>query len=270
MIFQRLAATVLSFAACLAALPARADVNEFQIDWMLSQNDLSLAGAKQTTGRSARYDFRLLPSKLFVSEDEVVAADGTKLLPAGSQLFAMTGPAFAVCSQRAAKAPYAGAKKRICFRDDDGDGSLDSFWMRTPIQQALGKGEWLIMNSEVPAKRGRVSPLKLRSISPDLAEVTGELSLSFALNDNGTVAGSIWVRNGGIFSGSCVPVQRVATNVSAQYCLVRDLIVQGIDFASPNKDERRLSVLFPQRDVKVRFSIKKGLLSITVNAIYLQ
>lgn len=269
MIFWRLAATFVSFAVCLAAVPARADVNEFQIDWMLSQKDLSVAASKQP-GRSARYDFRLLPSKLFVSDDEIVAVDGTKLLPAGSQLYAMTGPAFAVCSQRAAKAPFAAAKKRICFRDDDGDGSLDSFWMRTPIQQALGKGEWLIMNSEVPAKRGRVSQPKLRSISPDLAEVTGELSLSFALNDNGTIAGGIWVRNGGIFSGSCVPMQRSAANASEQFCLVRDLVVRGVNFASPNQGERRLDVVFPQRDVKVRFAIKKGLLSITVNGIYLQ
>lgn len=269
MIFWRIAATFISFAVCLAALPARADVNEFQIDWMLSQNDLALASSKQPS-RNVRYDFRLLPSRLYVSDEDIAAVDGTKLLPAGSQLYAMTGPAFAVCSQRAAKAPFAGAKKRICFRDDDGDGSLDSFWLRTPIQQALGKGEWLIMNSEVPAKRVRVSPPKLRSISPDLAEVTGELNLSFALKDNGTVAGSISVRNGGIFSGSCVPMQRTTANVSEQFCLVRDLVVRGINFASPNQDDRRLDVLFPQRDVKVRFAIKKGLLSISVNGIYLQ
>lgn len=270
MIFWRFAAILISVTLWFDAIPARADVNEFQIDWMISQNDLATA-TPEKPGRNLRFNFRLLPSKLYVSEDDIASDDGTKLLPAGSQLYLMTGSNFAVCSQAAAGQPFVGASKRICLRDDDGDGYLDTYWLRTPLQQLLGKGEWLIMNSDIPAVRGHVVRPRLRTESPDLAEKPAELSLWFSLGGNGRVDGAISVRNGGNFSGGCVPMRTAVEHSSVQFCLLRDLITRGINFDSPNKDERRLEVEFPKRDVKVRFSVSKGILmGININSIYLQ
>jgi hypothetical protein len=269
MIRSKVAALLVSIGLFAAAVPASANVNDVQIDWMIAKDDW--AGAvPENKGRDVGFKLRLLPRTLFVSEEDIVAADGTKLLPAGAQLYAMTGPNLAVCSQLAAKAPFVGSSKRVCLRDDDGDGALDSYWLRFPVQQLLGKGDWLILNGDVPPERARVVKSKLKSMPSNLAEIPAELFLRFSLKGNGSVQGYIWVKDGNSFYGPCFPTKAAENKISEQFCLVPDLIVRGINFDAKNKDERRMEVALPSRDVKVRFDITKGILmGMSVNSIYL-
>lgn len=259
-------AFLLPLAILLNTAPAFADVNDVQIDWMIAQKDWATV-SPDDRGQRISFNFRMLPSTLYVTDDE---EDGTKLLPAGTQLYAMTGLRLAACSQLAAKQPYVGATKRICFRDDDGDGTLDTYWLRFPLQQLLGKGNWLFLNGEIPIQRSRIIHPHLRTVASDLAEKSGVLSLGFFLSTNGSVSGSIWVKDGETFTGNCPLIGYESDSLSKQWCLIPDLIVQGVNFHSKIKAERRMEFVRPQRDVQVRFTIRQGLLGFSAESIYLK
>lgn len=262
----KLALTILAFAT---VAPARADVNEVQIDWMISKDDWAKAASAGNPRRSD-YKMKLLPSHLFTTQDNVVAADGTKLLPAGSQLYALTGPAFAACSQMAAAPGFLGADNRICFRDDDRDGKFDTFWTRRPIKQLLGKDDWFILNDEIPAARARVVAPTLQEVSPEMAEATTDINLRFSLGGKGVVSGAIWVRNGELFTGYCIPMGRSVPNAIDEQCLIPDLIARATNFDSPDKSIRKLEMIPPTRSTPVRFQIRKGMImGFTVESIRL-
>ena len=265
----RLGARVSAVALCLGATTARADVNDLQIDWMIAEKEWTTV-KPEVRGRDIDFSLQLLPSKLYVAEEDVVAVDGTKLLPVGSQLYAMTGRNLAVCSQLAAKPPFVGASNRVCFHDDDGDGALDSFWLRLPLQQMFGKADWFALNGELPVDRMKVVPPKLRSVPSEGAEKPAELNLRVQFKAKGNASGAIWVKNGDMFSGPCLTHVNTGTELSTARCLIPDFGATATNFASKDKAKVQVEAVVPRRDVSVRFQISRGLLGFRVESISLQ
>lgn len=267
--FGRLAHGVWALAFCGWANAAHAGVNDLQIDWMIAEKEWASV-KPEISGRDIDFGLQLLPSKLYITEEDVVAADGTKLLPAGTQLYGMTGRNLAVCSQLAAKPPYAGASNRVCFHDDDGDGALDSFWLRLPLQQMFGKADWFALNGELPADRQKVIAPKMRTVPSEGAEKLAELNLRIMFKKNGDASGAIWVKNGDMFSGPCITDVNAGLQVSEARCLIADFGANAANYLSKDKTNVQFEIVRPRRDVNVRFEISRGLLGFRVESISLQ
>lgn len=244
------------------ASAARAEMNEVQIDWIIAQDEWSQV-SPSVGQHSVTYQLRGVPRKLYSAVEEVIARDGTKLLPAGAQLYGMTGPKLAACSQAAMAKGYAGSKNRVCLRDEDGDGRMDVYWLRPPAKKLFGQAEWFAMNTQGMQVSGSpVSPPTIAVVASAEATMKMEITATVGLKSNGTGAARVFVRDGVGFSGNCIPADQKDQPIGMIRfsCLVPDLVIQTTPIQGQDYKSSRLSVSTPRREVGIKFQMSAGLL----------
>lgn len=141
-------------------ISVEAITDELQVAWTIPP----LALEPQTITLPRRriiYQSPVLPQRLFVARQPVLGADGATLAPAGTQFLLMEWSSFAVCSLGRDQPGLAGATRKLCLLDEDGDGAPDTSFR--------GSGDydgWYVLNRQLPAERARMRPVTLTEIPP--------------------------------------------------------------------------------------------------------
>lgn len=242
--------------ACAAssAQPALAAADDLQIDWVIPASEF---GARSIASVDGRIAVRVwpLPRELFVAEAEVVGADGAKLLPAGAQLYRMTGPVLMACSQSQAGEGYLGASRRVCLRDTDGDGAVDSYFTRSSGRSALtGDQMWFAMNTTLPRDMERLNPVALAKISNTQATERPAMDFEFFADRKGRIFSAVTIEGRHRFDSRCPPGVFLRTDRSVvTACYAPALMTRWTNLSSANPSEHGGVLEIPDRTLAVRF-----------------
>jgi hypothetical protein len=248
--------TVVANAQPTETKPPRAKIDDLQIDWIIPNGAfVQLKG--QTLLTSANPKISILPRRLFEASADVIAADGSLLLPSGAQLYAMIGPKFRICSQEKQPLPYASATDRVCLQDENGDGVLDRYFLRNRGRSFMSTDHmWFAMNGYPPSELSLLKMAEFKEINRIRAKVVPDLWLEFSFSKS-----DIFVTTnfdyGFKFLGRCQrnSIPNEASGSIEATCLVKDLTARSFNFQSKNKKERSLSIEGPERDIAVRFDV---------------
>jgi hypothetical protein len=233
-----------------------------EIDWFVPQSQLNDASIVRTDSRSLSLSFQAYPRTLYVASSDVLAADGTKLLPAGQQLYGMRGANLMICSQqRVVNRDYAGSRGRICLRDDDWDGVFDTYFSRTFGRSILvTDGLWFAMNTaDLPDRRDRVAPASIREENFFGASATITIEATFRRGRT-YMSSELTILNR-TFQGSCEQQTQTARAVGEETrweCLAPGLIVAHLAADAADQTEN-LRIMFPNRDLSARFRVENNL-----------
>lgn len=258
--------------ALLFAAPASAAIDDLQIDWVVPAGGF-VRSAEDAAKGFPSYEAKALPRRLYTADADVLAKDGSKLLPKGAQLYAMIGKLFMVCSQEQAAAPYRAASSRVCLVDEDGDRQFDTYFTRSMGRSWMsGDQMWFAMNNNVPASRSAIIPARATEIDRSQAAQTVSVGLNFYVDADGTIRGGASIAHQFGFSGRCgqaKPVPDPAGWVTAR-CLVRDMVVRASNFAALEAKDRKVEVSLPKRELALRFDVAPRLLGARLmNGVYL-
>lgn len=261
-----------SLAGLLFATPASAAIDDLQIDWVVPADGFVRSDEDAAKG-IPRYEAKALPRRLYAADADVLAKDGSKLLPKGAQLYAMVGKLFMVCSQAQAATPYRAASNRVCLVDEDGDRQFDTYFTRSMGRSWMsGDQMWFAMNNNIPAKRSPIIPARATQIDRNQAAQTVSVGLNFYVDADGTIRGGASIAHQFGFSGRCGQANSVpdpAGWVTAR-CLVKDLVVRASNFTAPEAKDRKVEVSLPQRELALRFDVAPRLLGARLmNGVYL-
>lgn len=199
--------TVLGLAALFRPAGAMAAIDDLQIDWVIPVGNID--EKTQTVGASQNIVVNPVPRRMFESDEDIKTPDGLRLLPAHSPLYAMLGHKFMVCSQSVAPAAYVARKDRVCLRDTDGDGKLDSYFTRSRGRSFMaGDQMWFAMNSNIPPAVGVISPTQLKEVDRMRAPERPKLDFSFTAPRDGTVRFSVVIEGEHTFSTECLEMKQ--------------------------------------------------------------
>lgn len=258
----RLLATGTAFAAASAASPAVATVDDLQIAWVITKEALAKRDNHPNPGSLLRT--LLLPQRLFVSDEIVADSKGKKLLPAGAQLYLMIGERLTVCSQEHFEKGFAGAGRRICLIDQNGDQKFDTYFTKSMGRSWLtGDEMWFAMNSSIPKKTKPVRPFSYQEIDRTEAKVSPTFWLVLGGPDGEekfSIGSTFETRHS--FGTRCVTMGRMRLTNSTSFDLACPFPETAISVFVKDATGQieRLQADFPKRDVAVRFDVAPRLL----------
>ena len=239
----------------LGAGEAFAERNGLQIDWVIPAGQIE-AAQHPSKDFATSLSLKLVPRRLYVAQNPVLGGDGQRLLPQGAQLFAMIGERMMACSQQAAPEGYAGANGRVCVYDSNGDGKLDSWFLRSTGKSFMtSDGMWFAMNAAMPSAMSALATPDLAEVSREGAVAKGAIDLDVRVYKDGSAYLEMTIEKKFKFKGDCEPSKPVLRdNRTAQVtCLLPELILETGNLDAVKGRDR--SALFhpPARDIGVGF-----------------
>lgn len=249
-------AAAMALAALFKSASAMAAIDDLQIDWVIPVGSIDEKGLNG--GEKRRVTVRPVPRKMFESSSDVVTIGGVKLLPAREPLYAMVGPVFMVCSQTIAPAAYVAKSDRVCLRDTDRDGKLDSFFTRSRGRSFMaGDQMWFAMNNNIPNPTGAIKPIELVEVDRMRAPERPVLDFSFSTQKDGTVRLGVVIEGEHSFSTSCLEISGSSAvgNQSTFACLDPGFVVFRRPGAPSSKPAYELQIVTPKRELAVRFDV---------------
>ena len=244
-------------------------IDELQIDWVIPAGNFGKHDGKELF-RNTPMILELMPKRLFLTNGDVVASDGKKLLGKGAQLYAMIGRKLMGCSQEAAPEGYLGATNRVCLLDTNADGAFDVYFLR-----GFGKSffvtdqMWFAINANLPADIPALKPVEFAEVDRAEARQKLAIGIDFTIDKSGHVFTTATLGRGQQFAGGCVLVdgyEKRGEGVPLA-CFSPDFVVTPRNLAAP-KPERKIVVSAPKRDVEVRFDVSSRLLARNMESFY--
>lgn len=242
------------FVRPVSAAPA----DEYQIAWKLAP----AASVQSETWVRKNRDVvrtRMLPERLFAAAADIRSPAGELLVPKDMQLVGMDYARAMVCSVAKGPAGSRAAGKRVCLLDEDGNGTLDSFFDRTMGRSTFNTdGYWFIMNQPLDPGRAPVGPVTLLPIPSERFDQELELSLRYNSISDRARGTFFTARAGNAFftvpCGAYLP-ETSTTPTLRQSC---ELGGMTITLAGRRKDEllMRLSGSFAEQ--RVRFGARQA------------
>ena len=248
-------------AALMQSGAAMAAVDDLQIDWVIPADAIDENALNEGERRSVTIE--PVPRKMFASGVEILATNGKKLVPAGAPLYAMVGTSFMVCSQAAAPDGFAAKGNRVCLRDTDGDGKLDSYFTRSRGRSFMaGDKMWFAMNSNIPKPVGTIQTVELAEVDRMQAPERPTMQIGFVSGTDGTVHMGIQIEGQHSFSVRCVEAQGViAPDTHRAFgCMEPGFIVVRKAVGTPDEPAYALTVTVPKRELAVRFDVAPRLM----------
>lgn len=258
---NRFIAAGLLTAISLATFPVTANTNNraLDIDWVIPKGAIQF-GKANLAAEGTQFTFDILPRELYASPVEVVAADGTKLLPAGAQLYAMIGELPMACSQEKSPVGYVGESKRICVRDTDADGTFDSFFTLGRGRSALtSDSSWFAINSKLPSRLSALQPLTLASIDREFAALKPKVEWTLSASRPDVIWSRFEVEGRYKLSAQCGERIKGPTTPSNMVipCGGPDISVRSSQNVDTGQIE--LDLQHPDRDIGVQFFTESNL-----------
>lgn len=251
---------------------AMAAIDDLQIDWVIPAGTIDETALHE--GKERRVLIRPVPRKMFAPNADVISSDGVKLLPAGAPLYAMVGPAFMVCSQAVAPAAYVAKSNRVCLRDADGDGKLDTYFTRSRGRSFMaGDQMWFAMNNNIPKPLGSIQSIELAEVDRVQAPERPGLDIGFSAQRNGTVRMTVVIEGQHSFSMRCEPTSRTSADDdhSTFLCMDPGFEVLSMSVGTADKPAYDLKVVAPKREVAVRFDVAPRLMGARLmNGMYFE
>lgn len=248
-------------AAMFQPASAMAAIDDLQIDWVIPAGTIDENALHE--GKDRRVFIRPVPRRLFAPTADVISLDGVNLLPAGAPLYAMVGPAFMVCSQAVAPAAYVAKSNRVCLRDVDGDGKLDSYFTRSRGRSFMtGDQMWFAMNNNIPKPIGAIQSLELTEVDRMQAPERPGLDIGFSAQRDGAVRMTVVIEGQHSFSMRCEPTSpaNANDNRSAFLCMDPGFQVWSMSVGTADKPVYDLKIVAPKREVAVRFDVAPRLM----------
>lgn len=263
----------LGIAALLRSGTAMAAIDDLQIDWVIPAGAIDEKALNE--GERRQVVVRPIPRKMFVSGADIVSTSGLKLLPAGAPLYAMVGPVFMVCSQTTAPQGYVAKGNRVCLRDTDGDGRLDSYFTRSRGRSFMtGDQMWYAMNNNVPKPAGTIQSVELTEADRTQAPERPVLDVGFSAQKDGTIRIGIVIEGAHTFSTRCVETgdATVAGNGKIFLCMDPGFTVHRKSVAtSADKPAFDLTIVVSKRELAVRFDVAPRLMGARLmNGMYFE
>lgn len=240
---------------------ANAGIDDLQIDWRIPAGAIDEAALNANEHRQASVE--LVPARMFVPDTDVLSGNGEKLLPAGTPLYLMIGRNFMLCSQSAAPKGYEGRKRRICLRDTNGDGELDSYFTRSRGRSFLsGDKMWFAMNSEIPSRMEPVQSIKLSEADRTDAPEKASLLLVFGARKNGQATMAVLITRDARFTSRCRanPGFDSQDGYDAYSCMMPDFVVLTKPVGTEDDRSFQFRYRVPMRELRVRFDVAPRLL----------
>lgn len=150
---------MIALGANAAQAAAPEDPNRYALQWVLEPQPVPAAPFwVKEQGEVAKT--RLLPTKLYVVDDDVRSGDGTLLIPAAFQIVRLTTARETACTIAKASAGSRAARERVCVVDTNGDGAFDAYFTK-----GSGGYFWFSMTGKLPAAPKPVKPFRHHAVA---------------------------------------------------------------------------------------------------------
>jgi hypothetical protein len=234
----------------------RSKIDDLQIDWVIPNGAFSENEGKALSG-DTKLSIRMVPKRLFETASEVVAADGTLLLPKGAQLYGMIGSKFRVCSQEKHDLKYASAGNRVCMQDDNGDGVLDHYFLRGMGRNFLTTDKmWFAMNGYPPLEMPELKRAEHIEIDRGHTKIAPAFSIEI-YGGKRSIYTTVSFEVQNKFSGACYALAVVpdAGGITENACFVDDFQVKLSAVKGKKRKDTEFTLNAPDRDIGVRFDV---------------
>lgn len=145
--------------------------DHYALYWTIGESPVR-AGDFWVKEQESIVETRLWPVALYTTDNPIIAADGSLLLPAGAQLVRVSGDRLLICTHQKTAAGVS-KSKRVCLVDANGDGTVDASFVK-----GLGGTGWIAFSGTYSdSKTQPVSGITLRELAP--REMAGAPYISF-------------------------------------------------------------------------------------------
>ena len=100
--------------------------DDVAIDWVISRESIDTSSVENEFVHQAKWDFKVVPDRLFLVVVDVVAEDGRKLAAKGQEFYSARGKTIIACTiEKGGSKAHLSARSNICVEDIDLDGKFD-------------------------------------------------------------------------------------------------------------------------------------------------